>query len=50
MRPRIKYKEKVIPSSSTTIEATTYWKKVEHLQKVINKKCISMGIIPLTVV
>jgi hypothetical protein len=49
MRPRIKYKEKVMPST-TTVEATTYWKKVEHLQKVINKKCMSMGISPVAVV
>ena len=44
MRPRIKYKEKVIPKSSTTIEATTYYKKIEHLQTVIEKKLSSMGI------
>lgn len=46
MRPRIKIKGERVETTrtSTTIEATTYYRKEEHLQKVLNEKRATMGI------
>jgi hypothetical protein len=48
MRPRIKLLGIRVAStrSSTTTESTTFYKKVEHLDNIIHKKLVAMGIKP----